>query len=84
LLLLRRGELLVQVAADAARPFHVRSAEGDVRALGTRFLVRQEDDATRVVVLQHSVRASLDDGSTRDLLEGQAALLRERGIELLG
>lgn len=84
LLLLRRGELLVQVAADAARPFHVRSAEGDVRALGTRFLVRQEEDATRVVVFEHSVRASLDDGSTCDLQEGQAALLRRRGIELLG
>jgi len=48
---LRRGGLVVQVAADPSRPFIVRSAQGDVRALATRFLVEQLADATRVVVL---------------------------------
>ncbi|PYC28848.1 FecR family protein [Pseudomonas mosselii] len=84
LVLLRRGELVIQVAADAARPLRVRTAQGQVQALGTRFLVRQEDTATRVVVLEHSVRLSLPDGRWQDLQQGQAALLRNNGIERLG
>jgi transmembrane sensor len=83
LLVLRRGELLIQVAADPHRPLRVRTAQGQVQALGTRFLVSQEEDATRVVVLQHGVRASLVDGRQLDLQEGQAALLRYSGIEPL-
>ncbi|MDG9923467.1 MULTISPECIES: FecR family protein [unclassified Pseudomonas] len=84
LLHLRRGELVVQVAAEPSRPFIVRSAQGDVRALGTRFLVRQEDQATRVLVLEHSVRISLPNGASQDLQEGEAALLHARHIEALG
>ncbi len=83
LLVLRHGELLIQVARDPLRPLRVRTAQGQVQALGTRFLVSQEDDATRVVVLQHSVRASLDDGRWLDLQQGQAALLRTHSIERL-
>lgn len=80
---LRRGGLVVQVAADPSRPFIVRSAQGDVRALGTRFLVEQLADATRVVVLEHAVRASLPNGTELDLAEGQAALLHAQRIEPL-
>lgn len=84
LLRLYRGALVVQVAADPTRPFIVRTAQGDIRALGTRFLVEQlGDDSTRVVVLEHAVRVSLPDGATRDLAEGQAALLHARQIEPL-
>ena len=80
---LRRGGLVVQVAADPSRPFIVRSEQGDVRALGTRFLVEQLADATRVVVLEHAVRASLPNGTELDLAEGQAALLHAQRIEPL-
>lgn len=83
LLLLRQGELVVQVAADASRPFIVRSAQADVQALGTRFLVRQESDMTRVVVLEHSVRLSLANGRSLVLQQGQGALLRSDRIDLL-
>lgn len=83
LLTLHRGELVVQVAPDATRPFIVRTTQGDVRALGTRFLVRQEAEATRVVVLEHAVRTSLRNGHSLDLAEGQAALLHARHIETL-
>lgn len=83
LLRLYRGGLVVQVAADPTRPFIVRSEQGDVRALGTRFLVEQLADATRVVVLEHAVRASLPSGAELDLAQGQAALLRARRIEAL-
>lgn len=84
LILLRRGELVVQVAPDAQRPLIVRTEQGEVRALGTRFLVSQEEHATRVVVLEHRVRASLARQSDwRELEEGDAALLAEDGIHPL-
>lgn len=83
LLVLRHGELLIQVARDPLRPLRVRTAQGQVQALGTRFLVSQEQDATRVVVLQHSVRASVADGQWAELQQGQAALLRDNTIERL-
>lgn len=84
LLVLRHGELLIQVAPDPQRPLRVRTPQGQVQALGTRFLVIQEAAATRVVVLQHSVRASLPDGRWQDLQQGQAALLGSSGIQRLG
>lgn len=80
LVILRHGELMIQVAADPRRPLRVRTAQGEIRALGTRFLVAQEQDASRVVVLQHSVQARLFDGTTLDLQEGQSALLSARQI----
>lgn len=83
LLVLRHGELLIQVARDPLRPLRVRTAQGQVQALGTRFLVSQKQDATRVVVLQHSVRASLANGQWAELQQGQAALLRNNTIERL-
>lgn len=50
------GEILVQTAHDAqARPFIVHTREGSIRALGTRFTVRSEDDQTQVCVLEHAV-----------------------------
>ncbi|MCU1725163.1 FecR domain-containing protein [Pseudomonas sp. 5P_5.1_Bac1] len=75
LLILRRGELIIDVAPDANRPLRVRTAEGELRALGTRFLVAQEPEASRLVVLQHSVQARLFDGTTQVVPEGQSALL---------
>lgn len=83
LLVLRRGQLLIQVAADPRRPLRVRTAQGQAQALGTRFLVSQEATATRVVVLEHSVRTSLPDGQWLDLQQGQAALLHGNAIEAL-
>ncbi|KAB8059632.1 FecR domain-containing protein [Janthinobacterium violaceinigrum] len=60
LLYLRGGELHVATSADARqRPFIVRTSNGSIRALGTRFTVRQEDsllDArTHVAVAQGAV-----------------------------
>lgn len=54
LLILRAGEILIETAKDA-RPFMVHSAHGEMRALGTRFTVRQFDGYTAMSVLQHAV-----------------------------
>ena len=57
LLTLRRGEVLVQTRPDHAgsRPFIVATCHGRIRALGTRFTVRVDDDGCRVTVLEHAV-----------------------------
>jgi len=51
-----RGEILVEVAADAARPFVVTTAHGRIQALGTRFIVDREADATTLTMLESKVR----------------------------
>ncbi|TMU76781.1 FecR family protein [Pseudomonas fluorescens] len=78
--ILRHGELIIDVAPDPHRPLIVRTAEGEMRALGTRFLVAQEPDASRLVVLQHSVEARLFDGTTQVVKEGQSVVLSSRHI----
>ena len=83
LIILRHGELVIQVAADPQRPLRVRSAQGSVQALGTRFLVSQEPDATRVVVLEHSVQATLHNGLQHTVQQGQSVLLHANRIEAL-
>lgn len=70
---LRSGELIVQVAPEARRPFTVLTAEGEVRALGTRFLVRQDTGRTLAMVLQHSVAVRTASGDSRTLKAGEAA-----------
>ncbi|GGC12803.1 sensor [Oxalicibacterium flavum] len=55
---LLQGEVLIATELDTAvpaRPFVVETAAGRARALGTRFVVRQMDDVTRVAVLEHAV-----------------------------
>lgn len=57
-LVLRAGEILVTTAPDPAgahRPFRVHSRQGSVEALGTRFIVRQEAEASHVAVFEGAV-----------------------------
>lgn len=54
LLILRAGEIHVTTGKDA-RPLRVRSAQGEMRALGTRFAVRQFDGQTHLNVYEHAV-----------------------------
>lgn len=53
------GEIFITTATDAsARPFMVHTAQGRVRALGTRLSVRQTDDWIQVGVEQGAVEIS--------------------------
>lgn len=74
---LRRGELWVEVAKDPQRPFVVRTEQGTVTALGTRFLVRREDGQTRVTVLESAISAQPTRVSSAParVAAGQQALL---------
>ena len=48
------GEILLDVAKDANRPFRVITDQGSVRALGTRFVVERLDTATRLAMIESS------------------------------
>ncbi len=53
---LRQGQAWFQVAADAGRPFQVRTPHGTVTALGTAFDIQVGSDASVVTVSEHQVR----------------------------
>lgn len=82
---LREGAVAAAVApqnepAGAVRPFVVRSAQGTVQALGTRFMVRQQEGRTLVHVMQHSVRITPQAGEPLTLLEGESAWFDDRSV----
>lgn len=77
---LREGEIIVSVSPDAARPFEVQGTHGSVRALGTRFLVRQREERTLAMVLEHSVRVRTRQGEERTLQAGESALFNDASI----
>ena len=52
------GEAFFRVAADARRPFRVRTHDGLVTATGTAFGVLQRDDGTRVALTQGTVEVT--------------------------
>ncbi|MGY2374603.1 FecR family protein [Pseudomonas sp. SDO524_S393] len=62
---LLQGELWVEVAKDAQRPFVVRTDQGSATALGTRYLVKRAADGTTVVTVIESsvaVKGKASDG----------------------
>jgi transmembrane sensor len=83
-----RGEILVQTAQDALRrPFFVETEAGSVRAIGTRFIVRQRDDASvDVGVLQGAVELRPVDAPSelRVLHAGEAGLLTRLHADAAG
>ncbi|MGL4273360.1 MAG: FecR domain-containing protein, partial [Pseudomonas paracarnis] len=62
LIRLREGEVLIHTGTRGGHlPFYVETRQGRVKALGTRFTVRQLPDATRVGVLEERVEISPGD-----------------------
>lgn len=68
-LVLLSGEILIQTAKGDARPFVVETAQGRLRALGTRFLVRRDGDATELIVLQSAVAARPLSGTQERIIQ---------------
>lgn len=76
LIVLHQGEISIETGHADARPFVVRTDEGRLRPLGTRFLVKREDQGTRLKVLQSAVAAQpLNSGVEQVLREGQQVLM---------
>ncbi|MBD9586681.1 FecR family protein [Pseudomonas sp. PDM03] len=79
--ILQEGEILVETGHGDARPFIVETREGSMRALGTRFLVKREEEGTRLSVLQSAVAAHPESGTEEQILhEGQQVLMRNNGL----
>ena len=79
LLILRTGEILVSTAHDpdpAQRPFRVQGRHGTVRALGTRFTLRQDEHTSRVAVFEGAVEVRLAHAPERPvrIATGQGAV----------
>lgn len=77
LLILRSGEILVTTAHDPSqRPFRVQGRHGTVRALGTRFTLRQDEHTSRVAVFEGAVEVRLAHAPERPvrIATGQGAV----------
>lgn len=97
LIILRRGEIIVNVGADQhsprARPFWVQSRDGLMRAQSSRFLARELDDGTLVAAQEGSVTVFPGSGQTpasRSVQAGNhllftssgARMFRDNGLDL--
>lgn len=66
------GEILIQTATDAFRPFVVDTPQGQLRALGTRFTMRLEQAETFVAVYEGAVEVrTAATGTTAVIPAGQ-------------
>ncbi|WP_422421287.1 FecR domain-containing protein [Pseudomonas sp. GZD-222] len=76
LIVLHEGEISIETGHKDDRPFVVATEDGRMRALGTRFLVKVEDQGTRLSVLQSAVAARPQDSGDEQILhEGQQVLM---------
>lgn len=86
LLHLVRGEILIHTGSDPLqRPFHIETAQGRLRALGTRFTVRLEDDAqTTLTVHEEAVEVQPRTGATTIVGAGEQVRFTVDGISATG
>ncbi|MFJ7792958.1 FecR domain-containing protein [Pseudomonas sp. NPDC096950] len=77
LLLLRCGEVLIDTAKDSRRPFLVHTAQGQMRALGTRFSVRQEEQRTLLNVYEGAVEVRTLGGQVQIVEAGKQLAFSE-------
>lgn len=76
LIVLHEGEISIETGHKDDRPFVVATEDGRLRALGTRFLVKVEDQGTRLSVLQSAVAAKPQDSGDEQILhEGQQVVM---------
>jgi len=79
---LHHGEIMITTASDA-RPFLVDTPHGVIRALGTRFGVRCDDDGSTVSVYEHAVevRCAARPDAVRRLQAGQQLRFSATGTQ---
>lgn len=76
---LLHGEIRVTVAKDAARPFYVDTPQGSIRALGTRFIVERNGNATVVKMLESSTLIDAA-GQALTLSAGHSVRMDAQGV----
>ncbi|MCO6056926.1 FecR family protein [Pseudomonas sp. MOB-449] len=77
-LYLRSGEILVKTGHDDPRPFIVETEQGRLQPLGTRFLVRREGEATRLIVLESAVAAEPRNAPGKRVIQAGEQVLIEQ------
>lgn len=79
---LQEGEIFVETGShEDPRPFIVETDEGQMRALGTKFLVKRRDDGTLLSVLQSAVAAHPQATANEMVLhEGQQMLIQRHSL----
>ncbi|WP_434694638.1 DUF4880 domain-containing protein [Pseudomonas sp. Z1-14] len=89
LIILRRGEIIVNVGADQhsprARPLWVQSRDGIMRAQSSRFLARELDDGTLVAAQEGSVTVfpgSSQTPASRSVQAGSQLLFSSSGTRM--
>lgn len=78
-----RGQVLVEVAKDASRPFVTRTREARLTALGTRYVVDRRDAVTVLTMLESRVRVEATDpvaAASRVAQAGQRVSVSAQGI----
>ncbi|AOA59724.1 FecR family protein [Acinetobacter larvae] len=80
---LLQGNILVDVAKDAQRPFMVQTQHGTVQALGTRFIVTQDGQSTVVTMLESktAVWGRQQPQHKATLIAGQRIEINDKGIQ---
>jgi transmembrane sensor len=80
--ILQEGEIFVETGNHKdPRPFIVQTDEGEMRALGTKFLVKRRDDGTLLSVLQSAVAAHPQASDNEMVLrEGQQMLIQRHSL----
>jgi len=80
--ILQEGEIFVETGNhEDPRPFIVETEDGQMRALGTKFLVKRKDDGTLLSVLQSAVAAHPQaTGNEMILHEGQQMLIQRHSL----
>lgn len=85
---LLEGEMWVEVAKDAQRPFVVRTRQGTATALGTRYLVKcASDGSTQVTVIESTVAVQAGNSEAVKVKAGETTSLKDglvRAPQLIG
>ncbi len=81
---LYRGEILVETGKDILqRPLLIKTGQGLLQPIGTRFIVRQLDDVIRLSVLQGQVEVQPLQGDSQRVPAGkQAEFTRDNVIDI--
>jgi transmembrane sensor len=62
---LLQGEILIETAKNDKRPLLVNTSQGQLRPIGTKFTVHQQEDATQVDVFDGAVEITIHPKQTR-------------------
>lgn len=77
---LLQGNILVDVAKDAHRPFVVKTGQGEIQALGTRFIVQHHDDLTIVSMLESKTKVDMGKENPSIVLKTGQTLYLDHGV----